>query len=221
MMVNGYIPLGAEVSELYGWEFDRAQKVMLCLSPAAPDEHGMVKVLLYAFARARNEPLLQFFFLYQIVEILLERVMQNEYSFIASRILEAGQDSSRLKLAIDGVGKSVSEGERLKMLNSRYVKKAVDTKVFDRLCVDFLRVIGRWDDNRNKPESGLNNCMYQVRNAIFHGFRNIPEAGSGHLKGIVKEMLVVIVDILCEYTLPTDEAADQVNRDAVVVSGVR
>lgn len=210
LMANGYIPLGREPSGLYDWGFDRASKVTVEMVSPVPNEFLVINNLLRAFARAKDEPVLQFFFLYQIVELLIERVMRCEYAEVASRIISAGQDSSKLKAAIDGVGKSVSEAERLKLLNSKYVKASVDTVQLDLLCGNFLDSIGRTvAAGYKKPTAGLHGCLYQVRNAIFHGFRDVPAAAIDALKDVVKELLVIISQVLSRYQSPDGSSAEE------------
>lgn len=209
MMANGYIPLNREPSGLYEWDFDRSSKVFLEMVSPAPNEFLVINNLLRAFARAKDEPVLQFFLLYQIVELLIERVMRYEYSEIASSIISAGQDSAKLKLAIDGVGKSVSEAERLKLLNSKYVRSSVDTAHLDIFCCSFLDAIGRTDAaGYKRPKPGLHGCLYQVRNAIFHGFRDVPQEAMDALKAVVKELLVVISKMLSRYHSPDVHPAE-------------
>lgn len=209
MMANGYIPLGREPAGLYDWGFDRASKVFVEMASPAPSEFLVINNLLRAFARAKDEPVLQFFFLYQIVELLIERVMRHEYAAIASSIISAGQDSSKLKVAIDGVGRSVSEAERLRLLNSKYVKDPVDTVQLDLLCCSFLDLIGRTAAaGYKKPKAGLHGCLYQVRNAIFHGFRDVPAAALDALQDVVKELLMVISKMLSRYHSPDGHPAE-------------
>lgn len=208
LLSSGYIPLLNEKPSPYRWPFERPSKVEFLLSSEVPDEHDVVENLLLAFARSSEQPVLQFFFLYQIIELLLERVLSHQYSSVAAKLLEAGQDSSRLKSVIDGLGKTLAESERLTSLTTKYVRHPIDTTSLDAVCRAFIDILAN-SKGRKKPTSGLSKCLYPVRNAIFHGFRNVPKEGLNSLKLVVQELLMVIPELLASFQVPS-EGPDEV-----------
>lgn len=201
LISSGYIPLTLENPDVYGWNFSRKRRVSYLLASDDIVEHEVVVSLMLAFSLSRNDSLIRFFYLYQIIELLIERVAKHQLGAVVAKVVEAGDDLSRLKSALESVGRELSEKERLNKLVGPFCGTEIN---FDRLTVACRTVL---DDAGKECKSGLPGALYPVRNLVFHSFRTISASSREALEVVVLEFLEVIPVLLANFREPEFAAA--------------
>ena len=78
------------------------------------------------------------------------------------------------------------------------VFKDGDLKILKDACQSYL----------NEEMNNFQECIYKVRNALFHNLRLHDESRDGHLKLIVDELMKIIPDILFSYKKPNFQKPD-------------
>ncbi|EGQ8028819.1 hypothetical protein ACWOKN_004235 [Vibrio vulnificus] len=117
--------------------------------------------------------LLQFFYLYQIIETLIEFVMKNEYTTVKEKIDALGDSitSQNLKSFVDTVNKSLKEINRINKLNSNYSQPYDNDFDTREKLNDFIKqhLDSTWDKDTHTS-------IYEIRNKSFHEFRSLGDS---------------------------------------------
>ena len=142
-----------------------------------------------------KEPLLSFFYIYQIVELLLEEVYIHEQKSLMRKLIKHSKDLSKTREIMDKWNDLKSEKNRLGKLINKYVSLE-NHQQLKTTCNELL-------ENMNSEKGdNFNQYFYNVRNYIFHQFRNIPSESKPLIKEIVNEALIVIVHFLKSFKYP-------------------
>jgi len=144
--------------------------------------------------------LLSFFYLYQLVELLLDRIMQIEQQKFVAIVAERQMNSMELKDAIDSLGKTMSEKARLQILFSHNLDTHVDETDLRRACNEFLRTQpGTLAAGAYVEVNEFWQYLYRVRNALFHNLRGVDPAAIARLPDICLAFKKVISEVLISY----------------------
>lgn len=171
----------------------------LILSKISPDlekvKFQIFNILkLYVF---QSNNIFKFFILYQIIEILMQEIFDDT----KDELLKLLAETTDIQAMRDLLSKSVSEKQRLRLLVDDYansVFKDGDLKILKDACQSYL----------NEEMNNFQECIYKVRNALFHNLRLHDESRDGHLKLIVDELMKIIPDILFSYKKPNFQKPD-------------
>lgn len=151
-----------------------------------------------------NHPLVRFHVLYQVIELLIEKVLLFELTLIADK-LKAKQIIAR---DVDQQIKKIqSEEKRIIRLFDDYTtttsgnpaRASIRTDLKTQ-CDILLNGVGKPNDTLQ----GAANSIYSVRNFVVHDYRNIPSALKTHLANINQKLFLFIVDALTYYIRPTN-----------------
>ena len=153
---------------------------------------------------------IRFFYLYQIVEILLDAEMVELLRDYAKKI---ENNEVTFRTAENGLQKN-TESERFKKIVERaglFNKEIYDYNVFDNVCVKF---VGLEEEKKEKEKEikkgtkGVNvdkfkhpEIIYQVRNHIVHRFRKAI-ADEDTVKDICDHLELYLYDLLIAYKKP-------------------
>ncbi|MGA6151570.1 hypothetical protein [Stenotrophomonas sp. NPDC077461] len=185
LVSQGYAICAPEVDVSGAWVEVAGHQghIKITLSTKMPDDHDMVVAMLNGFVSSTRSAALQFFYLYQIVELLMERVISIHQKEIAESILKAGDSSSLIRGALEKIGELNSERSRLNLVVEKYSRVAGDLRDLKLEC------------NKLKVKLGLDagesisEYLYPLRNYIFHNFRSFPKDAEPELRAVVTALL--------------------------------
>ncbi|WP_152666906.1 hypothetical protein [Arthrobacter sp. YC-RL1] len=159
------------------------------------ETHVVSKLLTSAVAYNKN-PILKFFFLYQIIELLIEQVYRLEVESILGEISVStdARDSANYRKYIRKLQEVSKENIRIGKLINKYVEDNVDIKPLGEACNNFLESV-----NIEQGDT-LDSHFYMVRNFLFHQARDLPENASDLLESIVLEFVSFLPILLNKYS---------------------
>ena len=195
LVSQGYALCASELDVSGSWiEMSEQQShIKITLSTKIPDDHDMVVAMLNGFVTSTRSVALQFFYLYQIVELLMERVIAIRQKEIAESILKAGNSSSLIRGALEKIGELNSERSRLNLVVEKYSRVAADLSDLKLEC------------NKLKVKLGLDagesisEYLYPLRNYIFHNFRSFPKDAEPELRAVVAALLTSLPFFLSKF----------------------
>ncbi len=198
LVSHGYSSRSIEDDRSYPWVMrdPAAKSITIVQSAKTPDDHDMVAAMLNGFVSSQRSVALQFFYLYQIIELLMERVITFRQVEIADSIARAGSNSSLIKAALDKIGEINSEKSRMNLVVDRYARMGAELGDLRVQC------------NRLKVKLGMETgesmaeYLYPLRNYIFHNFRSFPKGAEVELKSVVSSLLAVMPLFLARFEAP-------------------
>ncbi len=150
-----------------------------------------------------DNPLLLFFYQYQIIELFLEQVFQEEHAVLIRLLIDAGTDTVKAKDVLSKINALAPEKKRIELLFGDYVEQGIDRTRLFISCNSFLREVGQ-------EECGnMHHALYRVRNILFHQYRNIPAESLQALADICVEFSHLLVQLVSRYKGRTEEPAEQ------------
>jgi hypothetical protein len=153
------------------------------------------------------KPHFQFFYLYQIVEALLELVFRKEQANLVQKLIASKDDLNGTKDLLDGASTNISEKRRMGLLARTYCQCEGDISEFVSVCNELLRLLGK------KEGSNMETTLYPIRNFLFHQYRNFPSNGESVL-GRVIESLASLLPVLLSNFRPPVELQDSLEAQA-------
>lgn len=125
-----------------------------------------IERLFYNHLYKNRHPLVTFIFLYQIVELLIERVYDQELKTV---IVEAGSKSIvpyDLKKKVSGISEEL---KRITLVFERYLSKPYSGLELVTLVEQYLSS----HDSKMEASDHISTAIYKLRNKIFHDFRSL------------------------------------------------
>lgn len=171
------------------------------LTPVAPNLNGEAYIgAIYktTLATEKNEAL-RFFYLYQVIELLMEHIFRNEQSKIVQSILQVQHDPSLTKDVLEKANQNSSEKRRINLLGSSYTKGCGSANELFSRCNQMLRLLERDDGN------DLSSTLYSIRNFLFHQFRNLPANSNEALASLNDTLLDYVSELLVSFKNPAQE----------------
>lgn len=157
------------------------------------DNHSFISELLNSSFPYESNPIFKFFYLYQIFELLIDTIYQNEQEHLVTELIASKGDTGKTKDALDNVQQFLSEKKRLKLLISEYTNSEGKLSNLRGLCNSLLNDCGR------SNSEGFDGYFYKVRNFIFHQYRDLPSGSSNILNLVVDEIIAILPTILNKY----------------------
>jgi|GEM_PF-6646126 len=136
-------------------------------------------------------PFIRFFYLYQLVEVLLDLEM---IEILKDFIYMLENSKTSYRTAETALQKH-TESERFFRIVQNSGLRVADYAAFDELCYTFLNW-GEDEEKKPNPES-----IYQVRNHIVHRFRKAA-SDEASVKTICDNLELYLYDLLICYKLP-------------------
>ena len=155
----------------------------------------VIASLLNGCATSQSE-LLRFFFLYQIVELFIDRIFAEEQGEIVRELVEAGGDSSRIKDALYEMGNLANEKKRISKLVTDYSGVIEGMDALQAACNDFLGMV------KKKRGATFDSFLYPVRNFVFHNFRQVPSEALATLGDVNRALLKVLSYLSSSFQVP-------------------
>jgi len=142
----------------------------------------------------RGHPLATFLILYQVFELLIERVFQVERNNLLARIAAIGNTVADAKETVKCFREAISEEHRLGLLAStQHLASQPDWAGLRDCCNRFLNEFG------NQPVNHLHGYLYPVRNRVVHEFRSVTPNALNILSEINSELLVLLPELVSCY----------------------
>lgn len=138
----------------------------------------------------------KFFILYQIIELLMERVYNYFQSKIINELLIHRENIHKSKEILGEIQDVSSEKRRLKSLFSTFITNFDNKNELKDACFILnQRVI----DGNIKDGKDFVEYFYPIRNYIVHNYRNFPDAELNNLDLILDYFIDSIPSILSQY----------------------
>lgn len=141
-----------------------------------------------------THPLVKFTVNYQIIELIIERILLTELNLISTKFTNREIYYSQLDKEI---GRFKTIDSRIIKLFSEYsqVREKDLEKDFRQLCLEFFKNIGiKFDENAD-----ISTIIYSLRNIIVHDYRRIPIDKLAKLNKINNYFSVIITHLLLNY----------------------
>lgn len=197
----GYIKLSTRNPEQIFFKADSPQGEKLTIQQVSKDiySYELISNLLIDFFTYEKNALFQFFFLYQIFELLIDEIYQTEQEKLVENIVDAFGDSGKTKHELDKLSEFLSEKTRLtKLINSYSQVTPTELDNLKNICNDFLKKIGR------KEGEFFHAYFYPIRNFLFHQYRDYNQTLlEEKLQNIIKETVEILPTILYKYQIPS------------------
>ncbi|HFI1950030.1 TPA: hypothetical protein ACGPOM_002393 [Yersinia enterocolitica] len=157
--------------------------------------NNFIKHILTESLPYEEKPLFVFFNLYQIVELLMEKVLTNEYSSVISKLVASNNgnaSSHELKVLQGELSELTNEKKRLNKLVGEYCNfNEIDSIENMHEINSFLHSVGK------NNEDLVINGIYTARNIIFHSYRSI--SNPQLIASVNKVFNTIVVSMLLSY----------------------
>lgn|GEM_PF-3585062 len=160
------------------------------------DSTRLISQLLSSTFAYESTPAFKFFFLYQIIELLMEEVYKHQQQEIVTQLVDSYGDLGKTKELLEKISASTSEKKRMELLICQYSKISDDTANLKKVCNNLLIEL-----NREKEEH-FQGFLYKIRNFIFHQYRDFPEDKVDMLNEVSNELLYILPKLLETYAPP-------------------
>ncbi|HEY5534464.1 MAG TPA: hypothetical protein VIL99_05975 [Ignavibacteria bacterium] len=138
--------------------------------------------------------LVRFYLLYQVVELLIEKILNNEILKLANQLKEKEIFTREFK---DKITNFEPEDKRIGKLFNEYSNKGnnIIRKNFIEKCNNFLTNMNRY----NKDIKNIEKKLYSIRNFIVHDYRSIPKDKINVLGDVISSFEYLCIDLLLNY----------------------
>ncbi|MGR5531246.1 hypothetical protein ACPV40_16850 [Vibrio alfacsensis] len=171
-------------------------RISIKSSPNKPTLDDFIFETFYSILFRENDHFLQFFYLYQSIETLIEFVMSHEYSTVKDKIDEFGSTvtTQQLKKLVETINESLQERKRINKLCYNYTATFSDEFNTQVSLVNFI--IAHLNPDFD-PDSDIGTSIYEIRNKSFHEFRTL--RNSEKLSDITSHTFNYILHLVSSY----------------------
>lgn len=173
-------------------EIDCYGKIKLNKVSSDLNQEVFVKYLFNEILVESSHPLVKFYMLYQVIELLIEKIFNYELTILLDGL---SKDEKNLFQVKEDLGSLANESERIKKLFNQYSKHNASRNELMNLCNVLLEGIGR--DKKNSPEKAL----YSVRNLYVHDYRSIPIEYKSQIEQINDVFEKVVIETIHTFNL--------------------
>lgn len=193
LYVHGYIPLkhrNPKYISMASYENDGSRLYIQAISQHLPNT-SFVELVFSELLAYETNTFLKFFYLYQIIELLIEDVFRNEHQLLFDGVMSE-KDLLKIKDMLDKLRDISSEKQRLHLLISNYITNPFDCSDLKNACNQFLINCG----NSVIPDPMTS--LYTVRNILFHRYRDY-QTNHDDIETVVSEFITFLVELLQQY----------------------
>ena len=152
-----------------------------------------IRSLLVEILPYESNYLIAFFYLYQIIEMLIGEVYNIKQIDFAKKISDNLNKPSEVKEILSDLNQSLSEKKRIHSLFEQHLLSKPDENSLKNACNDFL------EKNKYQPGDHFSKYLYRVRNIIFHQFYEIQYNAESDLRDIVVGMEQLIPELIINF----------------------
>lgn len=170
----------------------------LYIEPLSPDIENttFIETLFAEHIAYENNLLLIFFYLYQVVELLLEQIFRHEQAILIRELNASAGNSIKTKDILEKAQRNSSEKNRLRFLVARYLKNVPQETDLKEACIWFLK------EYELDHGFDLAKYLYPVRNFLFHQYRDFNFQKLYIIEAIVHFLFPFICDLINNFQLP-------------------
>lgn len=172
-------------------------KLLLDLTSEKIQSYKLISELLNTSFAYEKTMVFRFFFLYQIIELLIDDVYNHQQETIIDSLNAVKGDSGKTKEKLEQLNQFLSEKGRIKLLVDDYAKIGNELDSLKKSCNSLLSSLGR------DQGAHFHQYFYKIRNFIFHQYRDFSSENEDMLDDIVKDTVDVLPKILSRYCYPT------------------
>jgi len=193
LFVHGYVPLSMRDPSFLLWSGRKPQKVRMNIRPMSMFFRNLlfIRTLFSDLLAFESNPLLRFFYLYQIVELLLEQVFKKEQGILVNNLISSCNDTEKTKDILDKISQYSSEKRRLNLLMRSYIRCTPNQAELQTACKTFLSA------NDKEHAEDVSASLYKVRNILFHQYRDVSDEEL--IDDIVSELVPFLEHLLYEF----------------------
>ncbi len=155
-------------------------------------EEVFIKYLFNEILVAKIHPLVKFHMLYQVIELLIEKIFNFELKKLLDGLSKEEKNLFHLK---EELGIIANESDRIRKLFNDYSKFDESRKDLKDLCNKLLEAVGR--DKKKNAEKAL----YSVRNLYVHDYRSIPSELTNYINEINILFEKVVIETIHTFKL--------------------
>ncbi len=198
LMKHGYLVLTDRNPSQIKHEASNPEKNRVYIDEIAEDiKHcSLISGLLNGSFAYEKKAVFKFFYIYQIFELLIDYVYQNEQEALIEALVESKGDAGLTKDALDNMQKFMSEKKRIGLLTSKYADITGSTTALKARCNQLLDALGR------QPCENFEGYFYRIRNFIFHQYRDFPGDANELLEEVISELVELLPSLLSKFKLP-------------------
>ncbi|WP_040614490.1 hypothetical protein [Oceanimonas smirnovii] len=195
---NGYVSLSVRSPDEIQHEVNSSMNSRLYLEQVSKDidSFSLIGGLLNHSFSYEVKSVFKFFFLYQIIELLIDSVYQNEQDKLIDELVGTKGDTGKTKEVLEKMQKFMSEKNRISLLVNQYAGIQGELNDLKYSCNILLQELGR-DTSEN-----FEGYFYKIRNFIFHQYRDFPNEGEVKLNDVINDFVNLMPSILCKFKLP-------------------
>ena len=127
-------------------------------------EENYVVELFKNFLGKETSHLLKFYLLYQVIELIIEKIFNKEFKEMVQQLLQDNKLSFKVKEDLQNISK---EKYRIKRLFSEYCD-TLDTS--EELKIECNKLL---EEQSIKMGTGIAESLYSVRNLLVHSYRDL------------------------------------------------
>lgn len=178
-----------------------APDTRVSIQPIAPEMQKVAFIthLLKVLLPYADTSLLRFFYLYQIVELMMGTLLELSFTEFKQRLSIAQPVSSGIREVMEDLHEQLSEKKRMSKLFDRHITPSIDLNVLRGSCNEFLTSLGSTSATP-EHQRGVAEFLYPVRNVLFHNFRIIEPSNLAKLDEIAAAMRIAVCDMLMRFS---------------------
>ena len=173
-------------------------------------DHFLIEKILFIYFPYEKNPPFKFFLLYQIVELLMNYILQNEYDLILSQLKTIQQNNIKSRDVLDKIKEFTAEKKRMSLLFNNYSSVSQELSDLKRTS---LAYVVKMIDSDISSEKKCEEYFYLIRNFIVHNMISLNEDNNDELEEVNEHLTKVIPSIL--YTFKKRNLQEQITQEGV------
>ncbi len=150
-------------------------------------------------------PLAQFHFKYQIIELLMEKILYDQLEKLENKLKNKQIIVSVFQRRISDFS---SEDKRIKLLFSRYssISRCELKDELTENLKEVLKNLGRLEEIEAENDGnsiGVHILLYKFRNLVVHDYRSIATNNVETFKNINRVLNILLIDLLRNFHMPS------------------
>lgn len=197
LIAKGYVKLGHRNPDDLVWAVKSPEEAprSLVVEQVSEDlkDVELIGSLLHNSVAYEAHPVFCFFYIYQVIELLMEHVFMAEHAAILDEYRHSVNELSTAKEVMEKLNRVTSEKKRLTLLINEYSKCQAGLENLKQSCNDFLSKEGRTGGG------DFQSYFYGIRNHIFHQLRDLKEENVEQLDLVVRDFVDFLPSLLSTY----------------------
>jgi hypothetical protein len=170
------------------------KRITICRTSQYLEDNSYLSFLFIDLLPYEKHCLVRFYFLYQVIELLIERILNKGLKSFFSEIEGMiNTQATILKDKVHDINSLLSERNRIQRLFGDYVVNIDYVKLRDE-CNRLLS-LASIDTQEEAAKS-----LYTARNLLVHNYRTLPQNCASYIEDLNDSLETFIIDLLMNYT---------------------